>query len=460
MNRKQWRLLGLTLIASLLMNACGVAPPPATPVDGSDLAVQSNLGRNIELTRNLLNPDVSGRVELWHFWGSPVRSTALRRLVLLCSEQLPNIEIVETFKPWNEIWTENMMAVSAGRGMADIIVEDRPRLVQRAQDGIATNLQPYIDQDNFNMALFWPFTWNETLYEGESYGIPFETDIRTLIWNKNAFREAGLDPERPPETWQDLEEYADWLDIKDLEGNFRRIGFFPLWSASAEYWARTNDWNQVVDGRPNYNDPRFIETLAWIKGWIDRYGGWQKLQEFRAGYGTPPDDLFMSGAVPMFVDTAGYLSQLNFHRPQTRRGERLEWGVSFLPYQISKGNWSGGFALSIPSGAANPEAAWEVIKCITGPAGQISWSRDTFAIPTNREVATDWILMADPYWEAIMEVMKDSQGSTYVPQYPTFYQEMNMRLEQVWLGELTPEEAAQQAQEAIERVMGEVMNKE
>src|SRR5690606_4334489 len=124
-------------------------------------------------------------------------------------EELPNVTITETYVPWGEIWTANMAAVFAGQGVPDIIVEDRPHLAQRARDQVVTNLQPYIERDNFDTSLFWPFTWNETLYEGESYGIPFETDVRVLFWNKNAFRDAGLDPERPPQTWADLETYAN-----------------------------------------------------------------------------------------------------------------------------------------------------------------------------------------------------------------------------------------------------------
>jgi ABC-type glycerol-3-phosphate transport system substrate-binding protein len=67
----------------------------------------------------------------------------------------------------------------------------------------------------------------------------------------------------------------------------------------------------------------------------------------------------------------------------------------------------------------------------------------------------DPVLRADPYWDVIMEVMQDSQGSIYVPEYPNFGQEVNTRLEQVWTGALTPEEAAQQMQEAIDNVMAE-----
>lgn len=448
-------LIVATLLFAILFSAC--APPPGgAPAAGGGSEISQ---ADIEQTAGLLDPSVSGDVEIWHFWGSPVRRNAIRRVVAICEDQLPDVQITETFKPWGDIWTANIAAVAAGSGMPDIIVEDRPLLPQRATDQIATNLQPFIEEDGFDTSVFWPFTWQETLYQGDSYGIPFETDVRVLIWNKQAFEEAGLDPNQPPQSWDDLETYADALDIQNEDGSYARIGFFPLWKTGVEFWARTNGWQQVVDGVPNYNDPAFIETLQWVKDWIDRYGGWQEIQNFAAQYAAPPNDLFMSGATPMITDVAGYLSQLNFYRPTVELASgdtvSMEWGVANIPYNTEPANWSGGFALAIPMGAENPEAAWEVIKCMTGPAGQASWSRDTLAIPTNEEANDDPVLRADPFWETIMQVMETSQGSTYVPEYSNFGQEINTRLEQVWTGELSPEEAAQQAQQAIEEVMAE-----
>jgi multiple sugar transport system substrate-binding protein len=409
-----------------------------------------------------LNREVSGEVEFWHFWGSPVRRNAVRRVVAICEQELPNVRVTETFKPWGDIWTANVAAVAAGSGMPDVIVEDRPQLPQRAADQVVASLQPYIDRDNLDTSVFWDFTWDETLYEGGSYGVPFETDVRVLYWNKGAFEAVGLDPNRPPMTWEDLETYADALDVQRADGTYERIGFMPLWNAGPDFWAYVNGWEQVVDGTPNYDDPAFIEALEWIKGWIDRYGGWQNVQNFRATYGAAPNDLFMSGAVAIFVDVAGYSSQLNFYRPtpqipadeqRVRLDPGTGWDISHIPYNVEPANWSGGFALSIPRGARNPDAAWEFIKCASSHIGQSSWARDTYAIPTNRLSATTPELMSDPVWQKVMEIMEHSQGSVYVPSYPNFGQEINQRLEAVWTGQMTAEEAAREAQEAIERTM-------
>src|SRR5680860_534763 len=159
-----------------------------------------------------LNPEVSGDVEFWHFWGSPVRRNAIRRVVAQCQAELPNITVTETFKPWGDIWTANIAAVAARSGMPDVIVADRLQLPRDAADGIYQSLGDMVEADNIQSSAFWDFTWQQTLYEGESYGLPFETDVRVLFYNKNVLEEAGLDPENPPATWEELWAAADALD--------------------------------------------------------------------------------------------------------------------------------------------------------------------------------------------------------------------------------------------------------
>ena len=340
--------------------------------------------------------------------------------------------------------------------MPDVIVEDRPKLPQIAADGVESDLQPYIDRDGFDSSGFWDFTWNQTLYNGDSYGIPFETDVRVLFYDKNAFQEAGLDPNKPPTTWDEVWQYADKLDKKNADGSYSRMAFFPLFgNAGVEVWGYTNSVDWVTqDQNVNINSPAAVETVQWIKKWVDRYGGWQNIQNFKAEYSAMPNDLFMGGGVAMIVDVAGYNSQLNFYRPKYTQADgtqvNMDWGVGLMPYNTQPASWSGGFALSIPTGAKNPDAAWEFIKCATGEQAQVSWSRDTYAIPTLKDAANNPELMADPFWQFFIQAMETSTGGTYLVKYPNWGQELTPRLEQVWLGELQPQQAMDEAQAAVE----------
>lgn len=406
-----------------------------------------------------LNPEVSGDVEFWHFWGSPVRRTAIRRVVAICQEQLPNIRVTEVFKPYGDIWTANIAAVAAGSGMPDVIVSDMNVLKNDASDGIYQNLGEFAAADGMDGSQFWPFVWNRATYEGDPYGVPYETDVRVLYYNKTAFEQAGLDPESPPETWEELWAAADALDI--VEGNnIERMGFSPLEGNGVPGIYILNNGHSWLgeDGLPVVNAPEVVETLAWVKSWVDRYGGFENFQRFTQSFSAPPNDSFMLGGITMKTDTAGYSSILNFYRPQVEvDGENVElsWGVAQIPHNegAQSTSDSGGFTLSIPTGADNTEAAWEFIKCATGVPAQTSWARDTYAMPTRPEAARAPELTADPNWEMFISAIEsvDAENNTFVAPYPNWTSELANRYEEVWRGNLTPEAMAEAAQEAIDQ---------
>ncbi len=405
-----------------------------------------------------LNTSVSGKVELWHFWSSPVRRNAIRRVVAICQQQLPNIKITETFKPFGDIYTANTAAVAAGTGMPDVIVEDRPQLPAKAANNIETDLQKYATRDGIDGSTFWPFTWQQTLYKGDTYGIPFSTDTRMLYYNKNAFKEAGLDPNKPPQTWSELEAAAKKLDKKNPDGSWARLGFNPLITGNWDQWATVNGAQYVTeDGKPHANDPKVVEAVNWIKKWTDGFGGYDNFVKFRGTFSSPPNDAFMSGKVAMTTDINGYISQLNFYRPQVKKAdgsgnENLDWGVANLPHNDTApaANYSGGFALSIPRGSKNADAAWEFIKCATGVQAITSWARDTYEIPANIQAANDPTLLADPNWQLTIDALKTTKVIPFASQYANYGQEVDKRQVEAYQGKKTAQQAMDEAQQAID----------
>ncbi len=434
--------------------ATQAAAPAATTATGGNTPAPATSG-GVKL-----NTNVSGTIDLWHFWGSQSRRGAIRRVIGICQQQLPKIKVNETFKPFGDIWTANIAAVAAGSGMPDVIVEDRPQLYQRGLDKIDTDLQPYIDRDGFDTTKFYPFTWEQTLYNGHSYGIPYETDVRVLYWDKNLFKQAGLDPETPPKTWDDLWAMADKLDKKNPDGTYARIGFFPLINIGPDIWSYTNGVQFVQNGKPVVNSPEVVQTFEWIKKWVDRYGGWANIQKFEAGLAAAPNDAFMSGKVAMIADIQGYVSQITFFDPRIKlddgkTNDRLDYGVADLPTNAGKpkGTWSGGFALSIPRGAKNPDAAWEFIKCATDAQAEASWARDTYALAPNKNANNDPTLMADPRWPFFVSALQYSHVEPFVKAYPNWTQEIGGPLqEDIWKND-NAQKALDAAQQKIDAQM-------
>jgi multiple sugar transport system substrate-binding protein len=480
-----WRIATGLMISALILAACA-APTPQTIIQTSppEIVVQTQVVEQTSIveqtsvvevtavpepgTGPTLNPDVSGEVELWHFWASPVRRNAIRRVIAYCQTQLPNITVVDTVKPFGDLWTANVAAVAAGSGMPDVIVSDRPTLPRDAADGVYMNLQEWADRDGVTRDQFYDWAWDQTLYEGATYGLPHETDVRVLFYNKNLFEAAGLDPNDPPDTWAELEAAADVLDVQEADGTYSRIGFFPLWSGiNADFYQYVVEGADMIgpDGTVMINNPAMVETVEWVKSWVDRYGGWDAVREFDAAHNlAAPNDNFMSSSVAMRIDIFGYNSALEFYRPRTNldndgdagNDPRTDWGVALLPGKDGPGGtWSGGFSMSIPTGSPNAEAAWEFIKCATGPEGQSSWARDTQAQPTNITAAADPVLSGNPLWGIVDEALAVSTGGVFLQDYPNWTEQLNQRYELIWTDELTAQEALDEAQAAVAEQVGQ-----
>ncbi len=407
----------------------------------------------------VVNKDMKGSITFWGHWASPVRKTAILRLIALVNKTLPNIQVSYIYKPFGDLWTAVIAAVAAGSGMPDVFIEDRPNLPNRAANGVDTDLQAWIDRDKLDPGAFWPFTWQQTLYNGHSYGIPFETDVRVLWYDQTQWTDAGLDPNSPPKTWDDVMAAADKLDVK-TGGKFTRMTFLPygMGNISPTIWGYTNGINlPSSDGsKVDVTQAAFKDVLTWLKSWMDRYGGLTAVKTYLGTFGSPPNDPFMSGGVATDPDIGGYESQLNFYRPQvTIKGKKtnMTWGATLLPYKVKPASWSGGFAMSIPKGAANADAAWEFIKVATGYDANLSWARDTQAMPTYQAAAEDPILASDPWWKVDIDAMKVSTGGIYVPKYPQWENELTNRYDDMLSGKTTIDQGLADAQKAIEAQM-------
>ncbi len=402
------------------------------------------------------NTSLTGEIEFWHFWGSQLRRTAIRRAIALFNEVYPGIKVNETFVPFGDIWTRNLAAVAAGSGMPDVIVEDRPTLKDRAANDVEISLGDLAARDGVTGDRFWPFTWEEaTTAEGVPYGLPYETDIRVLYYNKAAFIDAGLDPDTPPTNWDELWTYSDALDVKDGD-ELTRVGFFPTFgNIGLDQWAWCNggEW-QDADLNPTMNAPENVAALEWMKTWADRYG-YDQVQALQSTFGSGTQDGFMSGKVAMIVDIQGYTAVLGYFNPQFRTAadESVGYGVGKIPPAPGHdpAALSGGFALAIPRGTEKVDLAWEFIKYMAF-VGQQSWARDTYAMPTIQDVATgDAVLQASPNWPLFVEAMGYGRAKTYNPYYPAFTQDLIPPATLAALtGEQTPQEALDDAQSKAE----------
>ncbi len=208
---------------------------------------------------------------------------------------------------------------------------------------------------------------------GKTWGVPFQRSTVVLYFNKELFKAAGLDPNKPPATWAEMADAAKKLTLKDASGKVTQYGIqipssgFPYWLfqglAIQNGVAMASDSGNAV----KFDDPAVIEALQY---WVDL----TKQGVHPSGiveWGTTPKDFFEK-KVAMMWTTTGNLTNV-------RNNAKFDFGVAMLPAGKRRGSPTGGgnFYIFKKATPAQQEAAFKFAKWITQPERAAKWSMDT-----------------------------------------------------------------------------------
>ena len=103
------------------------------------------------------------------------------------------------------------------------------------KEGLVDELSGAIKAGNIDMADMYEAPLSQCQQGDMILCLPWGTDAYALFWNKDLFEAAGLDPEKPPSTMEELVEFADKLTIVGADGTIEQIGFIPNHS-----WSHTD----------------------------------------------------------------------------------------------------------------------------------------------------------------------------------------------------------------------------
>ncbi|MFD1861568.1 ABC transporter substrate-binding protein [Planococcus chinensis] len=393
-------------------------------------------------------------IDFWTFWGSEIRRPIIEQIITDFNESQDEIEVKHTYLPFGDIWTKELAAIAAGNP-PDVVINDINATALRGEKNQAMNLADLLKEDDISER-FYPELWKATLHEGDSYGIPFNTDTRILFYNKDAFKEAGLDPEKPPTTWAELEEYAQKLDKKSGE-DYERIGFYPLWGIGYDVWLLNANGQNYFDEQNNFeiDTAKNEQVLNWLKTWKDRYGE-NVINSYQAQIDSQQGHPFFSGDLAMIAQTPTFYTQIRDY------AKDLNFGVATLPeYEEGNGNtsWGGGFVAEIPAGAKNPEASWEFIKYLTDVEAQKYWAVKNFDNVANIEAAEE-AANSDEFTEdgkMVYEMALENMEHTLLTPVPViapdFSSLINPNVDEFMLGSMTAKQALEKSQADVENLI-------
>lgn len=163
----------------------------------------------VEHCRTVTPSDHKGRLTYWYqgvFEADPeIMRQHFRDFFSAFRAAYPNIELTEQGVTYNELLDKFRTAL-LGNAAPMVIRLQILGGTEFAAKGYLEELGP--EDVGYSRNDFWPGALKAVTWEGVSYGIPTNNETMALIWNADIFERAGLDPENPPATWDDLVEYS------------------------------------------------------------------------------------------------------------------------------------------------------------------------------------------------------------------------------------------------------------
>lgn len=309
-------------------------------------------------------------------------------------------------------------AVSGTKEVPDLVQMNDVSTSFMYRSGAVVPMYEFIKEDkNFDESKLEDVLLNYYRINGKLYSMPFNSSTAILVYNKDAFREVGLDPEKAPKSYKEIEEYSRKLVKTNKNGVVDRYGFSIISYAWFIEQLLANDNSLYVDeenGRNGKLPTKVVygKQLPVILDWMRR----MNIEKLATNYGrewNTTRSAFNSGKVAMFLDSSAGITGVI-------KNSNFEVGTAFIPNESGEFNGSiiGGASLWITKSEnkAKQKAAWDFVKYATSKDVQAFWSSKTGYFPVNKESYDTDLMKATmekmPQFKTIVEELEATNKNT------------------------------------------------
>ncbi|GAK69491.1 ABC transporter substrate-binding protein [Agrobacterium rubi] len=292
---------------------------------------------------------------------------------------------------------------------------------------------------------YYPYIPDTVTFDDQQWGVPVAFSTKALYWNKDLFKQAGLDPEKPPTTWAEEIEYAKIIKEKTgIAGYGMPAKTFDNTMHQFLHWVYTNN-GKVTDAEGNVtlDSPEVLAALQAYKD-ITPYSvegaTAYEQNEIRA--------IFLDGKAGMIQNSTGAAYRL--------LNTKINWGVTTLPLGPSAkgpGTLLITDSLAIFKGSGVEDKAIEFAKFITSPGPQEEYelTTDSGLTPLRPSAKVDQLVKDKPYWKPFIDGIAFGGPEPLFKDYKGFQNAMIEMVQSVVTSKATPEEALKKAAAEVEQ---------
>ncbi len=322
----------------------------------------------------------SAEVVFWNGYTGPDRPV-VEFLVDQFNAENADTDIAMEIMPWDSLFQKLMPALVAGNG-PDLMGFSLSRVPEFADANRLEPLDAYLDASTLlDKADLVPGMIQGASYGGKLYGVPMAFASMVMYYNKEHFREAGLDPENPPANYTELLQAWGKLLVKDSNGNVVRypqsigvkatVPMMPVffWAAGAEI--------VTADGKSGLDSPEALAAAELIQ---------------RAFVDMSVSPLGLTGQESDNVFAAGKAS-MEWNGPWAINGftnAGIDLGIALLPAgPAGRVTWGGDTAMVMNKDSKVKDAAWSFMEYWNSYDNQQYWAKTTAFPPTRVDMTAD-----------------------------------------------------------------------
>jgi sn-glycerol 3-phosphate transport system substrate-binding protein len=372
MNKKTLKVIGASMVSIAMLAGCS---SNGTPNGGSTSAPGTG--------------EAAQKVALKFYYPIAVAGPLTKVMdayVKSFNDSHPNISVEAIYSgDYNQTITKVQAAVKSG-DTPDVAVLSATDVLRLQDINAIVPMEPYIKNDKDGDAYlndFFPGLLSEAkMGQGDHlWAIPFQRSTPLLYFNKDAFKEAGLDPSKPPANWEEFAAYSKKLMKMDASGQVNQWGGMIVandtWIFQALMLQGMGSDKQIgnQDGtQVKFNTDATKSALTYLMKLAKED---KVIPEKIANGGTLPSD-FVAGKTAMIYNSSGSLAFI-------RDNAKFNFGTAFLPagkqFAVASG---GGNLYLFKTNEAKQKAAWEFIRWMTSPEQAAKWSVDSGYVATRK----------------------------------------------------------------------------
>lgn len=403
-------------------------------------------------------------IDFWNWW-DVARQELMDNIIADFQEEFPNIVVNNVPQTWDRR-DEVVVTALAGGDPPEVIMVSRQEIVSFAASGALTPLTPFVEEHGLDLERYYESEISSMWWEDELYALPMPTaggETGLSFYNRRLFEKAGLDPESPPETWEELDAATEALTILSSDGAIEQMGI-NMSISSPQFLANLycNNGSLYSDDlrTVTFNSDEGKETLQWMFDFVNRhFGGQQNVLDWEATI-TQGEDPFHQERLAMQYQNVSQFFHIKTNVPD------LQYGVHFRPYNSNNPDAKSqgiagltfGWGYVIPNGLdeATQEAAFQFIKRITYDDAacdfMLQQERPSPIIECNESPE---FAELNPHWDKVQQVMQSDVAVGVVPVQAEILSVLGDYVELVGFEEMSPEEGLDMAAEEAQAVLDE-----